>query len=557
VAQQQFNRNQIPIKGLYTSAVADSLGPEYAPWCQNVRFRFGQIQKCPGRSVMLANRGASDYLLDFATHTDITGNKTIFSLEQAASGNQAAPYTPYTWSFGTPLALSPSTVNSYRFSWAGGEERLLTCRGSVIDAISRSTAGVFSVEHLTSPPGLYLEYFKNHVFLMNTIDVANRLQWSARANYADWLTTTGHGGFLDLYDGAVEPINNGKILGDRLVVYRQSSITDIAATGDDTNPFLPEGRVYGIGCVAPWTLANVGQFHIFLGNDFNVYSWDGVNLNPIGTPIHSYVRQLFDPATLTDWFHVPYAAAFMGFKEYWLVFPPWAGGAGSGAITTVLIYDYLRDTWCRDTFTDLTALAEHRLPGPTATAGYNGTGYPIEFPTMMAGQTNKYFMIDERVDGDRLMRPADGGIDMWVDTPDMFYDKMALQNATLERVMVSEGKTRTAGDVPYQLQVSIDRGDTYASAQDIQPLATHWGFEFVDENITSNVRRYRFMYLKERGAAFPSLRAYSEVYVPAGEFFPTDRPVGTTLVNVPPTGVDTREVRAPVGGNEAVSTDLR
>jgi hypothetical protein len=146
--------------------------------------------------------------------------------------------------------------------------------------------------------------------------MANRIQWSARAIYYDWSTVTGHGGFLDLYDGIVEPITGGKVLNNRLVVYRKSSITDMVPTGDDTNPFLPEGRAYGIGCMSPWSLVSLGQFHIFFANDFNVYIWDGTKLNPVGTPIHNYIRQLYDPSG------APLSTAgrlrlrFMAFKEY-------------------------------------------------------------------------------------------------------------------------------------------------------------------------------------------------------------------------------------------------
>lgn len=550
MAQQQFNRNPVPIKGLYTSAVADSLGPEYTPWCQNVRFRFGQILKCPGRSVPLQSR-APKWLMDFARHTDAAGVQTIFGLEASNLADGAAvPYNPATRTFGTSLVLPQPAQLNRRFNWTQGEEQLLVVRGSKINAI-HSAAGVFSVEAVDSPVGQFIEYFKNHVMLTNIQGNANRIQWSARAQYNDWATTTGHGGFLDLYDGVVEEITNAKILGDRFVVYRNSSITDIAATGDDTNPFLPEGRVYGIGCMAPWTLVNVGQFHIFLGNDYNMYAWDGVNLNPIGTPIHSYIRQLYDSAMLSNWTTTPFAAAFMSFKEYWLVISQ----QGSSQYV-VLIYDYLRDTWSRDVFSNLYALFEQMLPGAVGTAGYNPVGFPLNYPTLMGSMNNDYFMIDERIDGNRYGRPADGGIDMWVDTPDMFYSKETLENATLQRVMVSEGQPHSPTEPAYQLQVSIDRGNTFPVAKDIQPLDTHWGFEFVDENITSNVRRYRFMYLKERGASFPNLRAYSEIYVPAGEFFATDRPIGATLVDVLPTGVDTRQAGALVGENEAVPSGV-
>jgi len=242
----------------------------------------------------------------------------------------------------------------------------------------------------------------------------------------------------------------------------------------------------------------------------------------------------------------------MGYKEYWLAIYV-------NNQTFILIYDYLRDTWTRDFIpgVGLTALYEQLLTG-TGGPGYSQIGYPSLYPCLMAARGTTYYVIDERIDGDRLNRSTDGGTDMFVDTPDMYYDaKSHLQNSTLERVMVSEGMPRSSGEPAFQLQVSIDRGNNFATSQNIQPTDVHWGFEFSDLNITSNVRRYRFNYPKERGAGAPSLRGYTDVHIPSGEFFPVNRPIGTQLSNVPPTGVDTRQVRIPVGEDEVVSPAVR
>jgi len=545
VAQQILIRNQVPTKGLYTSAVADSLGPEMSPWCQNVRFRFGEVMKCPGRSAVLQTR--AKVIMDFAQHTDVFGNRTIFALQaNALNDNDASPYNATTHLLGTPIALPPVSQLSRRFSWSQGEERLFIARASTVSAIKATTPGVFSVEVLSSPQGLFVEYFNNRVFLMNLIGSGNRLQWSARANYADWVQGLGRGGWLDLYDGVVEPITGGRVLNDRLVVYRNSSVTEIVATGDDTAPFLPQGRVFGLGCMCPWTLANSGQFHVFVGNDFNVHVWDGSRTTPIGTPIHNYLRQILDQGDNSNWMNMPFGTVFTAFKEYHLVIPKW-----QSTECVVLIYDYLRDTWTRDVFTSLRALYEFWQTGLTGSPGYDGTGYPQVFPVLLASRDKDFFVIDERIDGDRLSRPADGGIEMLVDTPDMYWQGLngqnppaLLHNATLERVMVATGWPRLPVSMSYLLEISIDRGQTFPTSLIVTPRQDHWGFEFVDTNITSHVRRYRFRYPVESGAGRPSWRGYSEVYVPSGEFFPVERPVGTTMLlrgigpELPPTGVE-------------------
>lgn len=531
MSQQQFSHSQVPTKGLYTSAVSDALTPDYSPWCQNVRFRFGQILKAPGRSIVLQTQPKT--VMDFALHTDISGNKTVFALAaNALNDNDASPYNGTTHQLGTAIALPPVSQLSRRFSWTQGEERLFVVRASAISAVKATSPGVFTVEVLTSPQAQFVEYFGNRVFLMNVIGAANRIQWSARANYSDWVQGLGRGGWLDLYDGTVDNITGGHVLNDRLVVYRTSSITDIVSTGDDTAPFLPQGRAYGIGCQAPWTLCNAGQFHVFLANDYNVYVWDGSKLTAIGTPIHNYIRQVLDQGDLSNWVNLPFGAMFTGFKEYHLVVPQPSGQC------VVLVYDYLRDTWARDVFTSLRALYEFWQTGLTGSPGYDGTGFPVIYPVLLASRDKDFFVIDERIDGDRLSRPADGGLEMLVDTPDMYWDPNQFQNATLERVLVSQGWPRTPVAMSWLLEISVDRGQSFPLSLTVTPTQSHWGYEFVDTNVTTQVRRYRFRYPVESGAGRPSWRGYSELYVPSGEFFPSEREIGGLGRDLPPTGVE-------------------
>jgi hypothetical protein len=551
VAQQKTQRNPVP-RSLYTSAVADTLGPEMSPWCQNVRFRFGQVNRAPGRSAILQVNVFADVFMDFAVHTDAKGSETVFGLGWTGTQHAARPYDPDTRQFTVAQQLiCPDHYSDFvRFSWAQGEERLFIVNSSRVSAINVTSPGVFTVEDLSSPPGVLVQYFNNRLFLLNTKDVANRVQWTGRANYTDWLTTTGHGGFLDLYDGVVESITGGQILGNRLVVYRKSSITDMVPTGDDTNPFLPEGRAYGIGCMAPWSLASLGQFHIFLANDFNVYMWDGSKLSAIGTPIHNYIRQLYDPERSTLWSSHPFAVPFVAFKEYWLGMYDFLNNQ-----IVVLIYDYQRDTWTRDVFpSSLHGMLERTLVGAEGTAGYDRAGYPVRWPCLMAASDRDYFMVDERVDGDRLLNPETGAMEMFVQTPDFYYGQDALQNGTMQRALVTQGTPRSPSDPRYNFDLSIDRGNSWIESTQIVPIDQHWGFEFLEFNVTSNIYRWRFRcvapiptwlgakwnvgvwntdnwatrsYTVAEAAGRPSWRSYTSVYVPSGEFFPIERPVGS------------------------------
>src|SRR5215475_9245278 len=100
MAQEKFTRQLTPQKGLWISAPADSIGPEYSPWCQNVRFRFGKIMRAPGRSISLQTLGSP--ILGFAEQTDASGNKTIYGLDGT---NSALAYDVATHQFGAPRSL--------------------------------------------------------------------------------------------------------------------------------------------------------------------------------------------------------------------------------------------------------------------------------------------------------------------------------------------------------------------------------------------------------------------------------------------------------------------
>jgi hypothetical protein len=516
---------------------------EYTPWCQNVRFRFGEVLRAPGRSVVLDSHPTKS-IMDFAIHTDSTGLKTVVALSADplflnSNEAQAIDTVNTTYSrVGTPVALTPSS-SDVRFSWTQGEERLFVVRDSHVTALQTASGVVVSAELFgpSTPRCLFLEYFSNRLFALNTSDASNRLAWTKLGDYTDWAPVApDHGGFLDLYDGSVTAITGGKCLNSRLVVYREDSITDIISTGDQNVPFLPEVRVNGVGCLFPWTLQSMGQAHIFLGNDYMVYMWDGTNLAPIGQPVHSYIRRLVD-RTRDPWYNIPFGALFKGFKEYYLVLQ-----SESMNYREVLVYDWMRGTWARDYFMvdvdrPFGGMWEVSEVGAAGTPGYASDNYPLHYPLLVASKDKDIFTIDERILGDRLWDPINGGMDLWWDTIDIYYTEEGLGNGTVHRVITSQKfPLNTPTDPAYYIEVITDRGANVEASVKVIPSTEHVGFEFSDFNVTSNVRRYRFHYKPEDGAARPTWRAWSDVYVPSGDFFPTKRsPVNNV---VPPIGTD-------------------
>jgi hypothetical protein len=542
MAQQLKTRGQAPSKGLYVSSMSDMIPPEYTPWCQNVRFRFGEVLRAPGRSIVLDSHPTKS-ILDFAIHTDSTGLKTVVALIADSlflnrNEVQAVDTVNSLYNLvGTPVAIADS-IQDVRFSWTQGEERLFVVRRSHVAAIQTGSGVVTSVELFGpgTPICSFVEYFSNRLFALNTSDSSNRVQYTALSHYDDWVPVAPeHGGFIDLYDGSVTAITGGKCLNSKLVVYKEDMIIDLASTGDQNVPFLPETRVNGIGCMFPWTLQSAGQFHIFVGNDYMVYIWDGVQLTPIGQPVHSYIRRLLDRMQ-DPWYNIPFGAMFKGFKEYYLVLQSEAMN-----YREVLIYDYMRGSWTRDYFMvdvdrPFGGLWEVSEVGAAGTPGYSATDYPLHYPLLVASKDKDIFTIDERIAGDRL-QSADGGMDMWWDTIDMYYSEDSLVNGTVQRVITSQkNPLNIPQDPPYFIEVIVDRGANVAASTKVTPSIEHVGFEFAEFNVTSNVRRYRFHYKPEQGAARPTWRGWSDIYVPSGDFFPIKRVTPNTVV--PPIGTD-------------------
>jgi hypothetical protein len=238
---------------------------------------------------------------------------------------------------------------------------------------------------------------------------------------------------------------------------------------------------------------------------------------------------LIDPTILDYNDRAPFAIGFFGFKEYWLVI----NQAKSFQGTTVLIYDYLRDSWTRDKYGDLTALLE-TIVGDNKTVGFDSNGYPPAYPTILAANAKNFFMLDERMDGDRYTLPTTGGILAYVDTPDLLYNPTGLLNGTLERTVVNLDSINQQPNPKFHVSVSVTRGALYEETRTVQPDQTSQnGFEFQDWNLTSNVRRYRLSIITDDKAQKFNWHSISEVYVPAGERFPPDKPEVPTPSPIP------------------------
>ncbi len=143
---------------------------------------------------------------------------------------------------------------------------------------SSLTASTMSV-----PTGLtkakFVEEFNNYLFLANvTVSGTahkSRIYWCNLKDTSTWTATD----FIEVSKNDGQEITGLKVLQDRLVIYKTRSIYNLFFTGDADIPFiLPGGGKSNspVGCIAPWSIQEVENGHVFLSTD-GIYYYDGIN----------------------------------------------------------------------------------------------------------------------------------------------------------------------------------------------------------------------------------------------------------------------------------------
>lgn len=481
---------------LRSSWPSDQLEDDDSPRCLNVRFRFGEVRPAPGRNVLAG--GKSEQVLGLFRFPISDGTEWTVKLTESElqRWGEGSPGTPRTWA--KVPGLTTFAGGTRRWSAIAAEDRFFFARGNekIMRWPSGSTSpgtGFFETIPAsagTVPTARLVRYYNERLIALDTTEGgvrrANRLRWAVNGNHTDWSGTGS--GFLDLFQEREEPILNAELLGDRLVIYRQHSIVDIVKTGVLTPVFTAESRVFGRGLGAAFTLASSGQLHFFLGNDFRVYAWDGSSLTNIGEPIVEELQALTDVADADTYF----GAVSPDRGEYWLII----GG------TDAFVYDYVRDSWSRDSFPSITALAEvedarnvltwAQMTGTWAQQTLAWDDFAAsEVTVLWAGRsTGGTFSIDESVVYDYF---AEGSIvDRNVETPDFYLGVeipgglAADELGTIKRVLLSY---EFVNATPFKLGISFDRGTTWTE-KTVTPNAS--GYSYVDLNLTGNAVRFRF-----------------------------------------------------------------
>lgn len=150
------------------------------------------------------------------------------------------------------------------------------------------------------------------------IHFPQRIRWTQWDQPFRWKNNTdgsGQAGYLNLSDG-VDWIQNGAMLGNYLVVYKERSINTFSYVGGD-EIFQQRPSITGIGLLAPGGLCNLGDEHIFIGPD-NIYSYDLMEQKIAGDDIAKEFFRLLDPGytdNITNFFIEESTLLYFGFTS--------------------------------------------------------------------------------------------------------------------------------------------------------------------------------------------------------------------------------------------------
>ncbi len=147
------------------------------------------------------------------------------------------------------------------------------------DAIQKWTGSGTLADLAGSPPtcAKTICAFQNRLLLGGTTetgtDYPQRMRWSSAGTIETW--SGGTSGYIDLTD-TVDWVMHLKLLKGKCMCYKDYSIWEILYIGG-TAIFKPELRVNGSGTMAPNTIVDRGETHVFY-SDGNIIEFDGFHV---------------------------------------------------------------------------------------------------------------------------------------------------------------------------------------------------------------------------------------------------------------------------------------
>jgi len=519
----KYVRRAIPIGGMATNMPADQLAEGQSPNLINVRFRFNEIRASPGRAALAPPVASPIQEIARFSVDDTTKWIVMLTDQYLYKFGDTYPGTPASWIQVPGVALG----GTGRWSWCSGEDCFFFARKQG-GGVYRWKGGSTSVDKVPNCPATdvrFVEYYNNRLLTANVAEAgkswANRVRYPVNGDHTNW---TGSGsGFIDLYEPEQEPIQGLKVLSNRCAVYREHSITDLVASGTIAQVFNLEQRTTNVGTVFPATLDSNGTMHFFMGNDGNIWAWNGTQLQSIGDALYKNLEQQVDLRAGDLYFGKVYP--FM--NEYWL----WIN------TPNIYIFDFLQGRWMQEDFANLAAIGDAELllsqnvwADFTNSWGSYGATMWRELQSksasrMICGLSDNSTIVVAR---DLVGRQDGSVIESFVETKDYYSNESnnpigvtdpigPMVARTIEQLMLIYEYNNDQDF--FELGVSTDHGRTWVT-QIVYPNKV--GYGLVSWKVTGNVARFRI----RQSSVRPVFRwqGLVEAFVPGGPYLALEQP---------------------------------
>ena len=221
----------------------------------------------------------------------------------------------------------------------------------------------------------FVKSYNNYLFWANvvvgTTSFKTRIYWS---NIKDSTSVAADSWIeIGLNDG--QEITGIRVLADRLVVYKERSIYNVYFTGDTDIPFiLPGGgkSTSNVGCVAPWSIQDVENGHVFLAPD-GIYYYDGAGSTKLTHRISNTISGFN-----ANYFKNSVSTVYKVKNKYMLTFC----SASNTTANRIIVWDFFNNAFSMYVGLAPSAMATFFVDGYTETpyfADYSGYTYQMEY----------------------------------------------------------------------------------------------------------------------------------------------------------------------------------
>lgn len=349
-----------PVRGMDRGGVVKTYAPDQIPDASfqdvlNVKFKDGKASASAGWAAFSAaldsrimhsdeffKQDSSEFLIVLSLAKAYQYNAGVGPFQSIQDGSDfsgdADEFFDTETSVSDNLFLITNGLNPVR-KWSG----------SGVIAI---LGGLTSVQGgFVNVTGALIRSFSGFLVLLNTVESGNplpqRVRWNVFGQLENWtndINGNGQAGWNDL-DDDVGFILWATAFNNYLCIYKERSIYLMQYVGPPTI-FSFQRVINGVGLLAQRAVADLGDEHAFLGSD-NFYTFNGISIDPIGTPIKNFFFADLDPGYRNR------VQAFVVEEddEVWWIYSSGALFYADGTPKTpgdpdrAVVWNYLNNTW--------------------------------------------------------------------------------------------------------------------------------------------------------------------------------------------------------------------